>query len=320
MSKADVSTPSKCLKVLSHISFLQPPTHLPVLFAVETDLLPELVFLLIEGGVSVMVDVEVSDVSGETPVLHALDLSLEEVVVVRDLKEVMDPGRESGRGGLAGVDGLGEELLRIYPMSFSSCSLDVGRFVPGSTNEGGDDLSSSMGDEEGEVGVIVNETRGRRRRDCEGRWVDGDLLLDVSNLCFSQCILEAGSVKLRGEASKMETVINVGGVGSVEGADGDGGKLGRGDLSGECIDDGNGGARREGGVREFASGSEGFNVPFSDFGPKNRSLCPEGNWNRLWAWPTQHRRGVASGEVRVSRCEGSQTDDIVSNPDDGVSF
>ena len=185
-----------------------------------------------------MVDAEASDVSSETPVLHALDLGLEEVVVVRDLKKVVDPGGESGRGGLAGVDGLGEELLRVYPMSLPSCSLDMGRFIHGSTNEGGDDLSSSMRDEEGEVGVVVNETQGRCCRDHEGRWVDGDLLLDVSNLCLSQCILEAGSVELGGEASEAEMVIDVGGVGSAEGADGNGGELGRGDLAGKGVDDG----------------------------------------------------------------------------------
>ena len=142
----------------SHVSSLQPPTHLPVLLAVETELLPESVFLSIESGASVVMDAEASDVSGEAPVLHVLDLSLEEVVVMGDFKEVMDPGGEDGGSGLVGVDSLGEELLRIYPISFSSCSLDIGRLVHGSTNEGGDDLSSFMRDEEGGVGIVANET------------------------------------------------------------------------------------------------------------------------------------------------------------------
>ena len=42
----------------------------------------------------IVVDVEASDVSGETPVRHTLDLGLEEVVIVGDLEEVMDPGGE----------------------------------------------------------------------------------------------------------------------------------------------------------------------------------------------------------------------------------
>ena len=147
-----------------------------------------------------------------------------------------------------------------------------------------------------------------------------NLLLDASNLRFSQCVLEAGSVELRSEASKAEMVIDVGGVSGAEGADGDGSELGRGDLRSECVNNGDRGARREGGIREFTFSLEGFDVLFGDFGPKNRSLCPEGNWNWLWAWPTQRRRGVASGGVRVSRCEGSQTDDVVSDPDDGFSF
>ena len=123
-------------------------------------------------------------------------------------------------------------------MSFASCSLDIGRLVHGLTNEGGNDLSSSMRDEEGGVAIVANETRGQRRRDREGRWIGRDLLLDASNLGFSQCVLEAGSIELGGEASEVEMVIDVGGVGGVEGADGNGSELGRGDLVGECVDDG----------------------------------------------------------------------------------
>ena len=172
---------------------------------------------------------------------------------------------------------MGEDFLRVYPMSFSSCSLDMGRFVHGSTNEGGDDLSSSMGDEEGGVGVIINETRGRRRRDREGRWFGRDLLQDASKLRVSQSVLEAGPVKLRGKASEAEAVLGVGGVGCAEGADsdggelgrrdlgGDGGELGRRDLGGECVDDGNGRVGRKRGVWELASSAEGFNVLLGDF-------------------------------------------------------
>ena len=91
---------------------------------------------------------------------------------------------------------------------------------------------SSVRDEEGGVGIVVNETQGRRHRDREGRWGSGDLLLDASNLCLSQGVLKAGSVELGGEASEMETVIDVGGIGGAEGADGDGGELSRRDLAG----------------------------------------------------------------------------------------
>ena len=198
--------------------------------------------------------------------------------------------------------------------------MDMGRFVHGSTNEGGDDLSFSVGDEEGGVGVIVNETRRRRRRDREGGGFSGDLLLDTSNFHLSQSALEAGSVELGGEPSEMEAVLSVGGVGCAEGADCDGGELGRGDLGSERVDDGDRGTGREGCVWELASGAEGFDVLFGDFGPKNRSRCPEGNLKWLWAWPTQRRRGVASRGVRVSRYEGSLADNVVGDPDDGFSL
>ena len=106
---------------------------------------------------------------------------------------------------------------------------------------------------------------------------------DASKLRVSQSVLEAGSVKLRGEASETETVLSVGGVGCAEGTDGDGGELGWRDLGGKRVDDGDRGAGRERSVGEFASGAEGFNVFFGDFGPKNRSRCPKGNLKWDWA-------------------------------------
>ena len=54
-------------------------------------------------------------------------------------------------------------------MFFASCPLDIGRFVHGSMNEGGDDLLSAVRDEEGGVAIVVNETLGRCCRDCKGR-------------------------------------------------------------------------------------------------------------------------------------------------------
>ena len=89
---------SKRLKASSHVSSLQPPAHLPVLLIVEGNVLSESILLPIEGGSLVMVGPEVSDVSGETPVLHALDFGLEEVVIVGDFEEVVGPHGET-RGG-----------------------------------------------------------------------------------------------------------------------------------------------------------------------------------------------------------------------------
>ena len=88
---------------------------------------------------------------------------------------------------------------------------------------------------------------------------------DTPKLRVSQSVLEAGPVKLRGEASETEAVFGVGGVGCVEGADGDGGELRRRDLAGKCVDDGDRGAGGERGVWDFASGAEGFNVLLGDF-------------------------------------------------------
>ena len=97
-SNADVGKASKCRKVSSHVSSLQSPAHLSVLLEVEGDVLPDSVLLSIEDGSLVVMDAEASDVSGETPVLHALDLGLEEVVVVGDFEEVVDPHGETRRG------------------------------------------------------------------------------------------------------------------------------------------------------------------------------------------------------------------------------
>ena len=97
-SNADVGKVSKRRKASSHVSSLQSPAHLPVLLEVEGDVLPNAILLSVEDGSLVVVDSEASDVSGETPVLHALDLGLEEVVVVGDFEEVMDPHGETGRG------------------------------------------------------------------------------------------------------------------------------------------------------------------------------------------------------------------------------
>ena len=97
-SNADVGKASKCRKASSHVSSLQSPAHLPVLFEVEGDVLPDPVLLVIEDGSLVVVDPEASNVSGETPILHALDLGLEEVIVMGDFEEVVDPHGETGRG------------------------------------------------------------------------------------------------------------------------------------------------------------------------------------------------------------------------------
>ena len=97
-SNADVGKASKHRKASSHVSSLQSPTHLPILLEVEGDILSDSVLLPIEDGSLVVMDSEASDVSGETPVLHALDLGLEEVIVVGDFEEVVDPHGETGRG------------------------------------------------------------------------------------------------------------------------------------------------------------------------------------------------------------------------------